>query len=158
MLPQIESKMDDNRVVLVTGASGFGKLTSSTLAKRGFRTFGTSRKPTAVNEDGVEMLQLDITSDPSVTKCLSGLMEKAGRVDVLVNNAGQVLTGSLEETSVDEAKAHFDSNFFGAVRMVNRQRSLVGGNVPRSVRSLLRLGESGAHDIFRSTSAGSKTP
>jgi short-subunit dehydrogenase len=47
------------------------------------------------------------------------LLQKATRLDVLVNNAGQVLTGGLEETSVDEARAHFDSNFFGAVRMVN---------------------------------------
>jgi len=51
--------------------------------------------------------------------CVSNLLQKTGRIDVLVNNAGQVLTGGLEETSIDEAKAHFDSNFFGAVRMVN---------------------------------------
>ena len=117
---QLESKLVDASVVLVTGASsGFGKLTASALAKRGFRTFGTSRKLTAGNKSDFEMLQLDVTSDTSVTKCVSDLMEKTGRVDVLVNNAGQVLTGGLEETSVGEAKTHFDSNFFGAVRMVN---------------------------------------
>jgi len=89
------------------------------LAKRGFRVFGTSRKPSGEKQDGVEMLQLDITSDESVRTCVSNLLREAGRIDVLVNNAGQVLTGGLEETSIEEAKAHFDSNFFGAVRMVN---------------------------------------
>ena len=107
-------------MVLVTGASsGFGKLTSSLLAKRGFVVFGTSRKASGEKQDGVEMLRLDITSDESVRGCVSNLLQKAGRIDVLINNAGQVLTGGLEETSIEEAKVHFDSNFFGAVRMVN---------------------------------------
>jgi len=109
-----------DRAVLITGASsGFGKQTASLLAKRGFKTFGTSRKAAGEKQDGVEMLRLDITSDQSVKECISKLLSQAGRIDVLVNNAGQVLTGGLEETSVDEAKTHFDSNFFGAVRMVN---------------------------------------
>ncbi len=111
--------MSTEAVVLVTGASsGFGKLTGSLLAQRGFRVFGTSRKASG-KQDGVEMVQLDIASDQSVKECVSNVLQKAGRIDVLVNNAGQVLTGGLEETSVEEAKAHFDSNFFGAVRMVN---------------------------------------
>jgi NAD(P)-dependent dehydrogenase (short-subunit alcohol dehydrogenase family) len=87
------------------------------LVERGFRVFGTSRKALGEKQDGVEMLQLDITSDESVRACVSNLLEKTGRIDVLVNNAGQALMGGLEETSVEEAKAHFDSNFFGAVRM-----------------------------------------
>jgi NAD(P)-dependent dehydrogenase (short-subunit alcohol dehydrogenase family) len=64
------------------------------------------------------MVELDVDSDDSVNKCVSGLVEKTGRVDVLVNNAGFVLTGGVEETSVGEAKAQFETNFFGAVRMV----------------------------------------
>lgn len=106
--------------MLVTGASsGFGKLTASLLAQRSYRVFGTSRKPSGQESDGVEMLQLDISSDRSVRECVSNLLQKTTRIDILVNNAGQVLVGGLEETSVDEARAHFDSNFFGAVRMVN---------------------------------------
>jgi short-subunit dehydrogenase len=109
-----------DNVVLVTGASsGFGKLTASALAQRGYLVFGTSRKASGEREGGVEMLQLDITSAQSVQNCVSIILQKTGRIDVLVNNAGQVLTGGLEETSLDEAKAHFDLNFFGAVRMVN---------------------------------------
>jgi NAD(P)-dependent dehydrogenase (short-subunit alcohol dehydrogenase family) len=108
------------RVVLITGASsGIGKLTAALLASRGFTVFGTSRKASGGRLDGFEMLQLDITSDESVTTCVSNLLQKTGRIDVLVNNAGQAFTGGLEETSLEEAKAQFDSNFFGAVRMVN---------------------------------------
>ena len=108
----------DKRVALVTGASsGFGKATASLLAARGLRIFGTSRKPRGDRGDGFEMLELDVDSDASVDRCISEVLRRAGAVDVLVNNAGQVLTGSIEETSTEEAKAHFETNFFGAVRM-----------------------------------------
>jgi len=107
-------------IVLVTGASsGFGKLTASFLAERGYVVFGTSRKAPGGSRDSFEMVQLGITSDQSVKESVSTILQKAGRIDVLVNNAGQAQTGGLEETSIEEAKAHFDSNFFGAVRMVN---------------------------------------
>jgi len=112
--------MVSDRVVLITGASsGFGKLTGSLLTQRSFRVFGTSRRDSAESQDGIEMVRLDIASDQSVKECVSAVLQKADRIDVLVNNAGQALTGGLEETSVEEAKAYFDSNFFGAVRMVN---------------------------------------
>jgi NAD(P)-dependent dehydrogenase (short-subunit alcohol dehydrogenase family) len=117
---RMNQEVSTDRVVLITGASsGFGKETASLLVQHGFRVFGTSRRASGEKQDGVEMLRLDITSDESVRDCVSTLLSKAGRIDVLVNNAGQVLTGGLEETSVEEAKAHFDSNFFGAVRMVD---------------------------------------
>jgi len=112
--------LPEQRVVLITGTSlGIGKLTAELLAGRGFIVFGTSRKASAGRGDGVEMLQLDVTSDGSVAKCVSSLLQKTGRLDVLVNNAGQAYAGGLEETSLEEAKAQFDCNFFGAVRMVN---------------------------------------
>ena len=65
-----------------------------------------------------EMLPLDVDSDDSVNSCVKTVTTKAGRLDVLINNAGFVLTGGLEETSVEEAKSQFETNFFGAVRMV----------------------------------------
>ena len=112
--------MFDDRVVLVTGASrGIGKLTAALLASKDFTVFGTSRKASGDKADGVEMLRLDVTSDESVRTCVSNLLQKTGRIDVLVNNAGQAFGGGLEETSLEEAKAQFDVNFFGAVRMVN---------------------------------------
>jgi NAD(P)-dependent dehydrogenase (short-subunit alcohol dehydrogenase family) len=108
----------DKRIAVVTGASsGFGKATASLLASGGFRVFGTSRTPRANRDDGFEMLELDVGSDASVDRCLKAVRERAGAVEVLVNNAGQVFSGSIEETTTEEAKAHFDTNFFGAVRM-----------------------------------------
>jgi len=111
--------MQTSKVVLVTGASsGFGRETVSLLSQSGFRVFGTSRKPSgSETRAGVEMVQLDIDSDESVSRCVNTVQEKAGHVDVLVNNAGYVLTGGIEETSIEEAKAQFETNFFGAVRM-----------------------------------------
>ena len=112
--------MSDDRVVLITGASiGIGKLTAELLASRGFTVFATSRQAPVGKVNGFEMLRLDITSDESVRTCVSNVLQKAGRIDVLVNNAGQSFVGGLEETSLEEAKAQFDVNFFGAVRMVN---------------------------------------
>src|SRR5437660_5188405 len=98
---------DADRVVLVTGASsGFGRLTVSTLAGKGFRVFGTSRqlgrarKAEEEEEGGFEMLQLEVDSDQSVNSCVSTLINKTGKIDILVNCAGYTLTGSLEETSI----------------------------------------------------------
>jgi NAD(P)-dependent dehydrogenase (short-subunit alcohol dehydrogenase family) len=112
--------MSNQRVVLITGASsGVGQSTARLLSQRGYRVFGTSRDP-AVAEPipGVEMLPLDVRADDSARACLDAVTERAGRLDILVNNAGYELAGALEESSVDEAKAQFETNFFGIVRMV----------------------------------------
>jgi NAD(P)-dependent dehydrogenase (short-subunit alcohol dehydrogenase family) len=112
--------MAAQKVVLVTGASsGAGQATARLLAQRGYRVFGTSRSPTgAETTPGLEMLALDVRADDSVAACLNAVTSRAGRLDVLVNNAGYELAGALEELSLDEAKAQFETNFFGVVRMV----------------------------------------
>jgi len=97
------------QTVLVTGASsGIGQAIAQLLTARGFTVFGTSRKPTG------NLIPLDVRSDDSVRACV----ERVGKIDVLVNNAGYSLMGSAEETSLDEAKAQLETNFFGVVRMV----------------------------------------
>ena len=113
--------MSEQQVVLVTGASsGVGKATTQVLARNGFRVFGTSRNPSGNGSTpGVTMLPLDVRSDASVAACVSAVSHQAGRLDVLVNNAGYELAGALEEISLDEAKAQFETNFFGVLRMVN---------------------------------------
>src|SRR2546421_12060205 len=112
--------MAESRVVLITGASsGFGRETAQLLSGHGFRVYGTSRNPSAKpQEPGVGMLALDVDSDDSVRKGVKELLDETGRLDVLVNNAGYVLTGGAEETSIAEAKAQFETDFFGPVRMV----------------------------------------
>jgi NAD(P)-dependent dehydrogenase (short-subunit alcohol dehydrogenase family) len=112
--------MPDPGVVLVTGASsGNGRATAILLAQRGYRVFGTSRTPAqSAPVPGVELLELDVRSDESVRACMAAVLERAGRLDVLVNNAGYELAGALEEVSLDEARAQFETNFFGVVRMV----------------------------------------
>src|SRR5438445_6880771 len=109
-----------SQTILVTGASsGIGQATARLLAERGFTVFGTARKPESAQSQGVTMVALDVRSDDSVRACVEQVVAKAGRLDVLVNNAGYTVTGAAEETSIDEAKAQLETNFFGAVRMVN---------------------------------------
>src|SRR4029077_11517602 len=111
--------MAENRVVLITGASsGFGRETARLLMARGFKVYGTSRNPSASpQEAGGGMIALDVDSDNSVQNGVKELLDETARLDVLLNNAGYVLTGGAEETSIAEAKAQLETDFFGAVRM-----------------------------------------
>jgi len=123
-----------SQTILVTGASsGIGQSTARLLAERGFTVFGTARKPDPQNHESFTMLALDVRSDESVRACVDQVMAKSGRLDVLVNNAGYAITGAAEETSVEEAKAQFETNFFGIVRMVNavlpRMRAAGAGKI-----------------------------
>ena len=106
-------------VVLVTGASsGIGQATARLFAGRGARVFGTSRHQHP-GEPGIEMLQLDVRSEDSVRECTGQVLNRAGTIDVLVNNAGVMLEGFAEETSPAEARAVFETNLFGATGVAN---------------------------------------
>ncbi|KAA1175513.1 oxidoreductase [Rhizobium tropici] len=107
-------------VALVTGASsGIGLVTAQALRHAGYRVFGTSRKPTPDTPDGVVMLVCDVTDDESVRSVVDDILVRAGRIDLLVNNAGIGLLAAAEESSVAQAKALFDVNLFGVLRMTN---------------------------------------
>jgi len=112
--------MSDQKVVLITGASsGVGQATARLLSQKGYKVFGTSRNPASAEAiPAVEMLALDVRSDASASACVTAVVNQVGRVDVLVNNAAYEFAGALEETSLEEAKAQFETNFFGVVRMV----------------------------------------
>jgi len=106
-------------VALVTGASsGIGKATAEALAHNGYRVFGTSRRIVEVGPN-VSMLVGDVTEDASVAQLVSQVLTQAGRIDLLVNNAGVGLFGGAEESSIAQAKSLFEVNFFGLVRMTN---------------------------------------
>lgn len=109
------------KVILISGASrGFGRAAATALAAAGHRVFGTSRRPTdAEAPPGVILLPLDVRSDDSVHKCVQMVLAQAGRLDVLVNNAGYSLLSALEETPVEAAQQLFDTNFFGVMRLTN---------------------------------------
>ena len=110
----------DRSVVLVTGANrGIGQASATLLAEHGYTVLGTARKPSDECADGFELVPLDVTSQESVNSCVSTVLERAGRIDVLVNNAGVGLIGAEEEASIEEARALFDTNLFGVARMVN---------------------------------------
>jgi NAD(P)-dependent dehydrogenase (short-subunit alcohol dehydrogenase family) len=112
--------MPPQRVVLITGvSSGVGQSTARLLSQRGFKVFGTSRHSTAAESSAGEMLPLDVRSDESVRACVEAVVNRSGRLDVLINNAGYELAGALEELSSEEARAQFETNFFGVVRMVD---------------------------------------
>src|ERR1017187_6924105 len=105
------------KVVLVTGASsGIGQAIARHLAARGWRVFGTSRRETT-GFDGVDMLPMDVDDDDSVTRAVSAIAEKTGRLDSVVNNAGWALMGPVEDTSIAEARAQMETNFFGVLRV-----------------------------------------
>jgi NAD(P)-dependent dehydrogenase (short-subunit alcohol dehydrogenase family) len=106
-------------VVLVTGvSSGIGRAVADAFAAKGFEVFGTSRNPrTTQPVAGVELVQLDVTDDASVAAAVSTVVQRAGRIDIVVNNAGAGVFGAAEETSITQAQQLFETNFFGLVRL-----------------------------------------
>ncbi|WP_341531058.1 SDR family NAD(P)-dependent oxidoreductase [Nostoc sp. UHCC 0302] len=88
------------------------------MAQEGYCVFGTSRKEHQASQ-GVEMLRLDVTSDSSVQSCIKQLLTQTNRIDLLINNAGQIHASMIEETSLEQAKEIFETNFWGIVRLTN---------------------------------------
>ena len=109
------------RVVLITGTStGFGLLTARLLHAQGYHVWGTTRG--AVEDDrnphgDFRLISCNVDDDNSVRSAVEKVIANEGRIDVLVNNAGFGIYGALEETSVEEAKAVMETNFFGMHRM-----------------------------------------
>jgi NAD(P)-dependent dehydrogenase (short-subunit alcohol dehydrogenase family) len=104
---------------LVTGASsGIGEATAVRLVEAGYQVYGTSRRGAQAGQRPFPMLALDVTSDDSVDAAVAEVMRLTGRIDLLVNNAGfSIAPAGAEESTIEQARAIFETNFFGIVRM-----------------------------------------
>ncbi|CAH0129378.1 oxidoreductase [Pseudomonas mediterranea] len=110
--------MSNTKVVLVTGvSSGIGRAAAQLFVKQGCQVFGSVRSVTQSDPlPGVELVEMDVRDDASVQRAIEAVIAQAKRIDVLVNNAGGSLVGSVEETSVAEAQSLFDTNVWGVLR------------------------------------------
>lgn len=115
----IKMNKSNKGIALVTGASsGIGLVTAQSLVKEGYRVFGTSRKAVA-SPSGITMLVCDVTDEVSVKNLIEEIFSQAGRIDLVVNNAGVGLLGGAEESSIAQAERLFDVNVFGVARVIN---------------------------------------
>jgi NAD(P)-dependent dehydrogenase (short-subunit alcohol dehydrogenase family) len=122
--------MLQEKVAVVTGSStGIGYETALTLTRNGFYTYATMHKLDGESEQKIanitksenlplQVIQLDVNNAKSVIDAINRIVKEKGRIDVTVNNAGYALIGAFEETSMDEITAQFETNFFGAIRVM----------------------------------------
>jgi NAD(P)-dependent dehydrogenase (short-subunit alcohol dehydrogenase family) len=109
----------EKAVILLTGcSSGIGRASALALAARGHRVFATARKKddlAGLERDGLTALPLDVTDQATVAAAVEAVLSRAGRLDVLVNNAGYPQYGSVEEVTLAQWRAQFDVNLFGTL-------------------------------------------
>ncbi len=117
----------NQKTAIVTGSSsGIGREISLILARNGYNTFATMRNLDKASElkliadsenlQSLHFEQLDVTNPDSVQDAITNINNKTGRIDILVNNAGYGLIGAFEDTSIDEVKDQYETNFFGLIR------------------------------------------
>lgn len=111
-----------NKVALVTGASsGIGAMTAKELANNGYTVYAAARRVEKMNElkqEGIKPISLDLTKEDSMVQCVQTILNEAGRIDVLVNNAGYGSYGAIEDVPMEEAKRQFEVNLFGMARLI----------------------------------------
>jgi short-subunit dehydrogenase len=106
------------KVILVTGASaGIGLSIATMLQAKGHTVYGVSRSISRLQSPSFKTLQMDVTDDASVKAAVDAIVKAEGRIDVLVNNAGNGITGPAYAMPVEYAKKQFEVNFFGLVRV-----------------------------------------
>ncbi|GIU02808.1 oxidoreductase [Shewanella morhuae] len=141
-------------IALVTGASsGIGLVTAQALVKAGYQVFGTSRKAVASTTD-ITMLVCDVTDEASVQDLVNEVVKQAGRIDLVVNNAGVGLLGGAEESTIAQVQRLFDVNVFGVARVINAvlpiMRAQKGGRII-NMSSILGLIPSPFNAYYAST-------
>lgn len=112
----------NSKIALVTGASsGIGEATARKLSSLGYTVYAAARRVDrmhSLSNAGINVLAMDVTDDASMQTGIKEIIAKSGRIDVLVNNAGYGSYGTVEEVSMDEARAQFEVNVFGAARLI----------------------------------------
>lgn len=114
----------ENIVFLTGGSAGLGKATAELLMRNGYTVYSASRRLAERQEDPnhqgkIIPLQMDVTDTHSIATAVAEVMEKEGRIDILICNAGNGIAGAIEDTSAEEAKFQFETNFFGTVNVVH---------------------------------------
>jgi NAD(P)-dependent dehydrogenase (short-subunit alcohol dehydrogenase family) len=116
-----------SHTVLITGATdGLGKAAAVLLAERGYRVFAAGRSAEKRGQlDALarekklplESLEMDVCDDSSVCEAVASVYQKAGAIDVLINNAGFVQVGAVEDLRLEDWRRQFETNFFGVIRV-----------------------------------------
>lgn len=109
------------KVAIITGASsGMGKSTAKFLHQQGITVYGAARRVERMQDlkdQGMHVVALDLTDDASIENCVNTVLEKEGRIDILINNAGYGSYGAVEDVPIAEAKRQFEVNIFGLARI-----------------------------------------
>src|SRR5215467_5936162 len=137
--PGVPMTNGPRRVVLNTSASsGIGWATAELVAARGKRVFGGVRAVATPHPLArAELVPLDVRDETSVKACVEEVRNRAGRIDVLINNAGINLVGAIEETSISQAQALFDTNVIGRIDAYASQRHRTAGVITQNTNTAL---------------------
>ncbi|MCT7357840.1 SDR family oxidoreductase [Thalassolituus pacificus] len=117
------------RNIVITGSSsGFGQKSVKDFADRGYQVFATMRGPEGKNSavkaeleaysDSIHVVDMDVTNDESVKNAIASVLAKAGKIDVLLNNAGVMYLGITEAFSIAQAREQMETNYYGAMRTI----------------------------------------
>lgn len=108
-----------NKVVLITGgSSGIGKSIGEFLHQKGFVVYGTSRNPEKISNSVFPLVALDVRDKQSILNCINEIIQKSGRLDIVINNAGVGITGPIEEIPTEEIRNNFETNLFGPIEVM----------------------------------------
>ena len=107
------------KVVIITGgSSGIGKSIGEFLLSKGYVVYGTSRNPERISDSVFTLLALDVRDKNSIQKAIAKVIQKSGRIDIVINNAGVGITGPIEEIPTEEIKNNFETNLFGPIEVM----------------------------------------
>jgi len=108
-----------SKVVLITGgSSGIGKSIGEFLHQKGFVVYGTSRNPEKTTNSIFPLVALDVRDKQSIVNCVAEVIQKSGRLDIVINNAGVGITGPIEEIPTEEIRNNFETNLFGPIEVM----------------------------------------